>query len=378
MDHTALTNEQGIVFLGYFSDLEDPRMLGKVVYPLNEMLFLCLLAVLAGADSWVEVAKYGEKKLEFLRTFLLFENGTPSHDQLGDVFAALDAEKFQQCFISWVSALTGVDGDVVALDGKTLRRSYKKAGRKGAIHMISAFSASQRLVLGQMKVAEKSNEITAIPQLLDLLTIKGAIVTIDAMGCQKKIAKKILDKGADYVLSLKGNQSTLRDDVELYFKEQCECNFVDTKFDRHETLEKSHGRIETRIYTVIDDIGWLKKRHDWPGLKSIIMVQSIREFDGRIERETRFYISSLKASAERLAGAIRSHWAVENSLHWVMDMVFRDDECRIRKENAPANFAVIKHIANNLLRASPGSESMRLKRRMAAWDDDFLTKVVAP
>ena len=378
MDHTTITSEQGIVFLSYFSVLDDPRMLGKVVYPLNEMLLLCLLAVLAGADSWVEVATYGEKKLEFLRKFQPFETGTPSHDQIGDVFAALDAEKFQQCFISWVSALTGVDGDVVAVDGKTLRRSYKKTGRKGAIHMISAFSASQRLVLGQMKVAEKSNEITAIPQLLDLLTIKNAIVTIDAMGCQKNIARTIINKGADYILALKGNQSTLRDDVELYFKEQSDCSFADTQFDRHETLEKSHGRIETRIYTVIDDIDWLKKRHDWPGLKSIIMVQSIREFDGKKQRETRFYISSLKADAKRLGSAIRSHWAVENSLHWVMDMVFRDDECRIRKDNAPANFAVIKHIANNLLRASPGKESMRLKRRMAAWDDDFLTKVVAP
>jgi len=378
MDDTALSKEQGVAFIGYFSDLDDPRMLGKVLYPLNEMLLLCLLAVLAGADSWVEVAKYGEKKLEFLRTFLPFKNGAPSHDQLGDVFAALDAEKFQQCFIKWVSALTGMDGDVVAVDGKTLRRSYKKPGRKGAIHMISAFSASQRLVLGQMKVAEKSNEITAIPQLLDLLTIKNAIVTIDAMGCQKNIARTIINKGADYVLALKGNQSTLRDDVELYFDEQLERNFVDVAFDRHETLEKSHGRIETRIYTVIDDIGWLKKRHDWPGLKSIVMVQSIREFDGKTERETRFYISSLKANAKRLAKAIRSHWAVENSLHWVMDMVFRDDECRIRKDNAPANFATIKHIASNLLRASPGKESMRLKRRMAAWDDDFLTKVVAP
>ncbi len=376
MSQTQGFQYQDIVFLSHFKDLPDSRQAIKVLYPLSEVLLLTLIAVLCGADSWVEIAKFGEKRRDFLRRFAPFENGTPSHDQLGDIFAVLDAEAFQTCFVDWASSLSGLAGDVIAIDGKTLRRSYKQSGRKGAIHMISAFSAGQRFVLGQRKVADKSNEITAIPQLLELLTLKGAIVTIDAMGCQRDIARKIKDKEADYVLALKGNQGTLREDVELFFEEQKARNFKDVDLDRFETVEKSHGRIETRTCTAIDDIGWLRQRHDWAGLTSIVAIRSIREFDGKEERETRYFISSLPADAEKLANAIRSHWAVENSLHWVMDMVFRDDECRIRKHNAPANFAVVKHIAANLLRATPGKESMRVKRKMTNWDDEFLQSVI--
>ena len=368
--------DQVVGWLEHFEDLEDPRQSGKVAYLLSEMLLQCLLAVLAGADSWVEIALFGKRKLDFLRRFAAFEHGTPSHDQFGNLFAALDAEAFQGCFIAWVASLTKHGHDVVAIDGKTLRRSYQEGGAKAPIHLISAFSSRQRLVLGQRKVADKSNEITAIPQLLDLLTVKGAIVTIDAMGCQKEIAKKIVEKGADYVLALKGNQGTLSDDVELFFTEQKACNFKDTVVSRHETLEKSHGRIETRTYASIDAIDWLKKRHDWVGLKSIVMVESMREIIGqKTEPETRFYISSLPADAVRQGDAIRSHWAVE-SHHWVMDMVFRDDECRIRRDNAPANFATIKHIASNLMRAKADKHSMRAKRRLAAWDDAYLETLV--
>ena len=225
MANTALENEQIVGFIEHFSLLTDPRQQVKVEYPLDEILLLVLCAVLAGANCWVEIAKFGDKKLDFLRRFRPFKNGTPSHDQLGDVFSVLDAEQFQNCFISWVSSITGCCDDVVAVDGKTLRRSYQQAGRKGAIHMISAFSANQRLVLGQKKVTDKSNEITAIPKLLDLLTLNGAIVTIDAMGCQRAIAARILEKQADYVLALKGNQDSLHDDVALYFEEQSACDF---------------------------------------------------------------------------------------------------------------------------------------------------------
>jgi predicted transposase YbfD/YdcC len=370
--------DQVVEWLEHFEPLEDPRQQGKVWYPLDETLLLCLLAVLAGAESWVEIAEFGKKKLDFLRQFRPFENGTPSHDQLGDLFAALDAEAFQHCFISWVASLTKLGPDIVAIDGKTLRRAYQEGGAKAPIHMISAWSARQRLVLGQSKVADKSNEITAIPDLLDLLTLKGAIVTIDAMGCQKEIARKIKDKDADYVLALKGNQGSLSEDVELFFAEQKERKFADTTSSRHQTLEKSHGRIETRTYTAVDDIDWLKQRHDWPGLRSIVMVESVREvIGGKTESETRFYISSLGANAERQGEAIRGHWGVENSHHWVLDMVFRDDECRIRKANAPANFATIKHIAGNLMRRAEGKHSMRVKRRLAAWDDDYLASLIA-
>jgi len=370
--------DQVVDWLEHFEPLEDPRQSGKVLYPLDEVLLLCLLAVLAGAEGWVEVSQFGKKKLEFLRRFRPFEKGSPSHDALGELFAVLDAEQFQGCFIAWVASLTKLGADIVAIDGKTLRRSYQQGGCKAPIHMISAWASRQRLVLGQIKVAEKSNEITAIPDLLDLLVVKGATVTIDAMGCQKEIAAKIIEKQADYVLALKGNQGTLRADVEVFFDEQKACGFKEVVISHHETLEKSHGRIETRTYTAVDDIEWLKERHDWKGLSSIVMVESIREIiGGKTETETRFYISSLKADAHRQGEAIRNHWGVENSHHWVMDMIFRDDECRIRKDHAPANFATIKHIASNLMRRAAGKHSMRLKRRLAAWDDAYLASLIA-
>lgn len=369
--------EETVVFLSHFKDLPDPRQLGKVVYPLNEILLLCLLAVLAGAEAVTDIARFGEKKLALLRRFLPFRDGTPAHDHLGDILATLDATIFQQCFVAWVAALTRTPADVIAIDGKTSRRSYQKKGAKAPIHMVSAFAARQRLVLGQVKVEEKSNEIVAIPKLLDMLAIEGAIVTIDAMGCQRDIAQKILDKKADYVLALKGNQGTLREDVEVFAAEQKANGFKDTKITRHETVDGDHGRIETRTYTVIHDVAWLQERHDWPGLKGVVMVESTREIDDKVERETRFYITSLVLLAHALAPIIRSHWAVENSLHWVMDMIFRDDECRLRTDQAPANFTTIKHMAHNLIRNAPGRDSLRLRRKVAAWDDDFLATLIA-
>ncbi len=368
---------EAVVFLDYFKELPDPRQCGKVVYPLDELLLLCLLAVLGGAETFVDIARFGEKKLGFLRRFRPFRDGTPSHDHLGDIFATLDAAQFQRCFVAWVAALTGAPADVIAIDGKTLRRSYQKKGAKAPIHMVSAFAARQRLVLGQVKVAEKSNEIIAIPALLAMMAIEGAIVTIDAMGCQRDIAQQILDQKADYVLALKGNQGTLREDVEVFAAEQKANGFKDTKVSRHQTVDGDHGRIETRTYTAIHDIAWLQERHDWPGLQGVVMVESVREIGDKIERETRFYITSLAWLAIQLGPVIRSHWAVENSLHWVMDMIFRDDECRIRTAHAPANFTTLRHIALNLIRKAPGKDSLRLKRKVAAWDDDFLASLIA-
>ena len=368
---------EAVVFLEYFKDLPDPRQSSKVIYPLDEVLLLCLLAVLGGAESFVDIARFGEKKIGLLRRFRPFRDGTPSHDHLGDIFATLDAEAFQRCFVAWVAALTGAPADVIAIDGKTLRRSYQKKGSKAPIHMVSAFAARQRLVLGQVKVAEKSNEIIAIPKLLDMMAIEGAIVTIDAMGCQRDIAAKILDKKADYVLALKGNQGTLQEDVAIFADEQKANGFKDTKVSRHETVDGDHGRIETRTYTAFHDIAWLQERHDWPGLRAVVMVESTREIGDKIEQETRFYITSLAWLASLLGPVIRDHWAVENSLHWVMDMVFRDDECRIRTDHAPANFTTLKHMAHNLIRKAPGKDSLRLKRKVAAWDDDFLASLIA-
>jgi predicted transposase YbfD/YdcC len=368
---------EAVVFLNYFEGLPDRRQPGKVIYPLAEVLLLCLLAVLAGAETFVDIARFGEKKLDLLRRFRPFRDGTPSHDHLGDIFATLDAEAFQRCFVAWVAALIGTPAEVIAIDGKTLRRSYQQKGAKAPIHMVSAFAARQRLVLGQVKVAEKSNEIIAISKLLAMMAIEGAVVTIDAIGCQRDIAAGILANKADYVLALKGNQGTLREDVELFAAEQKGNGFKDAKISRHETVDGDHGRIETRTTTVIHDVAWLQERHHWPGLQAVIMVESAREIADKTERETRFYITSLVWLASQIGPVVRSHWAVENSLHWVMDMIFRDDECRIRTNHAPANFTTLKHMAHNLIRKAPGKDSLRLRRKTAAWDDDYLASFIA-
>ncbi len=367
---------EATVFLSHFKDLPDSRQPGKVVYPLDEVLLLVLLATLAGAEAFTDIARFGEKKLALLRRFRPFRDGTPPHDRIGDIFASLEAEPFQRCFVAWMAAVTGIPAGVIAIDGKTVRRSGRKRDDQAPIHMVSAFAARQRLVLGQVKVAEKSNEITAIPKLLSMLAIEGAIVTIDAMGCQRDIAQKILDKKADYVLALKGNQGSLRADVELFATEQKARSFADTTITRDTTVDGDHGRIETRTTTVIHDVAWIQERHDWPGLEAVVMVESRREINEKIESETRFYLTSLVMVAALMGPVVRSHWAVENSLHWVMDMVFRDDECRVRTEHAPANFTTIKHMAHNLLRTANSKDSLRLRRKVAAWDDDFLAALI--
>ena len=376
-DDDAEVLSESVVFLEHFRDLPDPRQAWKVVYPLDEVLVLSLMAVLAGAEAFTDIARFGEKKLELLRRFRSFEDGTPPHDTLGDIFASLDAEKFQRCFVTWVASITGAPAGVIAIDGKTSRRSGKKKASKAPIHMVSAFAARQRLVLGQIKVDNKSNEIVAIPKLLDLLSIEGAIITIDAMGCQREIAQNITDKKADYVLALKGNQGSLRDDVELFVAEQKAKGFVDTVISQDETTDGDHGRIETRKVTVLQDVDWLQERHKWPSLKGVVVVESMRETGNKVETETRFYITSLILAAAMIGPIIRSHWAIENSLHWVLDMIFRDDECRVRNENAPANFTTLKHMAINLIRNAPGKDSIRLRRKVAAWDDDFLASLFA-
>jgi predicted transposase YbfD/YdcC len=368
--------DETVVFLNYFKDLHDPRQQGKVCYPLEEILLLCLLAVVAGAETITEIAIFGAKKLDLLRRFRSFRDGTPTHDHLGDILAVLDAGQFQSCFAAWVASITGIPEGVIAIDGKTSRRSGLKNKGKAAIHMVSAFAARQRLVLGQVKVTEKSNEIIAIPKLLDLLTIEGAIVTIDAMGCQREIAQKIIDKKADYILALKGNQGSLRDDVELFVAEQKAVGISDATVSHSETIDGDHGRIETRTVAVIHDMAWLDHRHDWPGLKAVAVVDSTREINGKTENETRFYITSLTAPASLVGPAIRDHWSIENSLHWVMDMTFRDDECRVRTDHAPANLAVIRHMAHNLIRRAPGKQSLRIRRKVAGWDDGYLASLL--
>ena len=367
---------EAIVFLDYFKDLPDPRQRGKVIYPLDEVLLLCLLAVLAGAETFVDIARFGEKKLDLLRRFRPFRDGTPSHDHLGDIFATLDAEEFQRCFVAWVAALTGAPAEVIAIDGKTLRRSYQKKGAKAPIHMVSAFAARQRLVLGQVKVADKSNEIVAIPALLDMMAIEGAIVTIDAMGCQRDIAEKILDKKADYVLALKGNQGTLREDVEVFAAEQKANGFKDTKVSRHETVDGDHGRIETRTYTAIHDVAWLQERHDWPGLQGVVMVESTREIGERSSGRRAF--TSPLGMAREPAGTGRPQPLGDR------EQPTLGDGHGLSRRRMPyphrsrtSQFHHPQAHGPQPDPKSPGKDSFRLKRKVAAWDDDFLASLIA-
>ena len=364
-----------------FQRRQDPRQQGKVAYPLDEILLLCLLAALAGAECFTEIALFGTKKLALLRRFRPFKDGAPAHDHLGDILATLDAEQFQGCFAAWVVAVTGVPEGVVAVDGKTSRRSGRKGATRDSIHRVSAFVAPQRLVLGQVKVAEKSNEVIAIPKLIDMLAIEGAILTIDAMGCQRDIAQMVIDKKADFVLALKGNQGSLHDDAELFVTEQKASGFVDTEISRDTTVDGDPWPHRDPNHD-IHDVEWLQRRHSWPGLKGGVVVESGREISGKIERETRYYITSMSMTAVHLGHVIRSHWAIENGLHCVMDMVFRDDERRVRTNHAPANFATInfatiKHMAINLLRRPPGKQSLRGRRKAASWDDGFLASLIA-
>ena len=363
-----------IEFLGSFEALDDPRQQAKVLYPLPEILLLCLCAVLGGADSWVEVALYGQRKLGFLRRFFPFAHGVPSHDQLGNVFARLDAQQFQSCFIAWVERFTTAVRGVVAVDGKTLRRSFDRAAKQGPIHMISAWSSQQRLVLGQCKVANKSNEITAIPELLKLLELHGAVVTIDAMGCQRTIAAQIIDQKADYVLGLKGNQGTLHEDVALLFDERQD-GFAGHAVTLHESFEKGHGRLETRRVVATDDLAWLQKDHQWPGMRSVAKVESRRELlvegQGRRGDALLHQLAAGRRQADRPRGAQplgRREWAALGDGHGVP----RRWSAAYGAPTRPANFATIKHMASNLLRRGKGKHSMRASRHIASWDEDFL------
>lgn len=378
-----MTPSKKPAFLYHFDELEDPRIDRKKLYPLPEILLVVLCGSICGAQSWRDFVTFGEEKLDYLRRFLPFKNGIPSKNTFARVLSSLDPKTFKQCFIAWIQSFQLVLKEVIAIDGKSLRKSFDKATEQSAIHMVSAFATSSKLVLGQEKVYEKSNEITAIPKLLDLLAIEGAIVSIDAMGTQKKIAKKIREKKADYVLSLKGNHSTLHDDIHLFLSTEIEKLHRDKSHkivDQYEDHDKGHGRIEHRICYVTDHLDWLEQRVDWCDLKTIAMVESRVTSGDKTTTEQRYFISSLPANAKELAVAIRSHWAIENSLHWVLDVTMGEDLSRVRKDHAPENMAMIRHIVLNLLRGAKSQfrKDMSLKglQKKAGWGEKTLSTIL--
>jgi predicted transposase YbfD/YdcC len=368
---------QNIALLDHFSALEDPRQAWKVVYPLPELLLLTLAATLAGADDFVEIEEWGNEHLAFLRTFLVFEDGIPSHDALNDLVNALDPELFKACFTSWVTSLQDADPDVIAIDGKTSRRTHERGKGREPLHLVSAWAARQRLVLGQQAIDVKSNEITAIPLLLERLAIKGALVTIDAMGSQTDIAEKILERGGDYLLALKENRPVLHADVERFFADAPQ-DAVAT----FQTTDGDHGRLEIRKHTVCHDVGWLfsDRRYAgevaFPGLVMIGMIESEVERHGKLERARRYYLCSTRLDAATFARAARAHWGVENRLHWVLDVVFHDDLARLRSGHGPQNMAIVKHMALNLMRSTKASASLKVRRKKAAWNTSYLSQVL--
>jgi len=352
----------------HFARLADPRSAEKVRHKLLDLIILAVLGALAGADAWTEIESFAEDHEEWLRSFLQFSGGIPSHDTFGRVFSRIDPKAFTECFLSWVQAIRPLmPRDVVALDGKTLRRSFDSAAEKSALHMVSAFSHQSGLVLGQRAVDGKSNEITAIPELLKMLDLKGCIVTIDAMGCQKSIASEIVKRKADYVLALKGNQGLMASDVAEYFSWAREKQFRGIPHCYAETTEKDHGRIEIRRVWATEDLDWLNAKQKWAGLKSLILVESERIIGEKQSIEQRYYISSLPGKdAEALGAIVRGHWAIENRLHWVLDVSLREDQSRIRKGSAPEASAILRHIVLNLLRMDPNPKGSIKSRRMRA------------
>jgi predicted transposase YbfD/YdcC len=364
-----------------FAQVPDPRREHGRLHSLWDIIAITLLAVIAGADSWVEVAKYGREKFAFLKSFLKLANGVPSHDTFDRVFSLLCPKALQEGFIQWVQVLAeATQGQVVAIDGKTARRSHDRAADQGPLHVVSAWASESRLLLGQQACDRKSNEITAIPELIKNLEIAGAIVTIDAMGCQKEIAATLREAKADYVLAVKDNQPKLHDDICQLLGDGLEKDFADMEHYSHCTEEKGHGRVETRIYHIVKASEELKERHpEWKDLRSIGMVLSERQ-EGRKEPsvETRMFITSMTPRVKKFARAVRNHWGIETSLHWVLDIGFREDESRLRKGHGQENMALIRRLSASLLHNEPTCKAgIACKRKCAGWNNEYMQKVLA-
>jgi predicted transposase YbfD/YdcC len=362
--------------ISQFSKLTDPRVDRTKRYPLIEIIFLAISATISGCEGWKSIRDFGVIKLEWLRRFLVYKEGIPVDDTIARVMRRLDTKQFRDCFVNWMKSVSKkTAGDIVAIDGKILKSSYDNDSGKTAIHMVSAWSTANSLVLGQEKTAEKSNEITAISELLEVLELKGCIVTIDAMGCQHVIAKKIIEKKADYILALKGNQGLLHKDVSDFFYNTINSNFKNIEHDFCEHFDAGHGRIETRYCWVVNpqkQSGCFSNLEKWCNLQKIIMIKTKREMKDKTTEDTRFYISSCDADANFFMEAVRKHWQVENSLHWTLDVTMREDASRIRTEASPENYAMIRHVALNIIRNDKSTKaSVKRKMNMAALDDGF-------
>jgi predicted transposase YbfD/YdcC len=374
---TPMADELSAQIQKHFASLTDPRR-RKVTYPLINIVTIALCAVIAGADDFVTIAAWGRQKRAWLARFLEMSSGVPSHDRFNAIFKAINPGEFERCLLSWVTSLHEVTaGQLVAIDGKTLRQSFDKADAKSAIHMVSAWATANHISLGQVIVDRKSNEITAIPKLLELLDVSGCLVTIDAMGCQTEIAGKIVEGKADYVLAVKGNQPTLHEGIVEFFLEHMEDDFARVRVSRHETKEHGHGRDEHRTYYVCDVPDDLPDRARWKGLKRIGVAISDTVRGGKSCDEVRYYILSKKLSARSFGAAVRGHWGIENSLHWQLDMSFGEDRSRIRKGHADANFAVVRRMALSLLKNEKSQKvGVKSKRLTAGWNDDYLEQVL--
>ena len=363
----------------HFRSLKDPRAQHNIDHLLLDIVLITICAVICGADTWGEIEHYGIAKQEWLETFLELPNGIPSHDTFERLFARLRPEQVQQCFLNWVQAVFKITGgQLISLDGKTLRGSYERGGKQGMIHMVSAWASENRLVLGQRKVSEKSNEITAIPELLKVLDLNGAVVSIDAMGCQTEIAAQIVAQEGDYVLALKGNQGDLHQDVQQLFDHAHRQNFRDIEHDVYETQEQGHGRQEIRRYWVMGNTEYLIGAENWAKLRTIGCVEFQRQVGNKMTCERRYYLLSLPLDATRFADSVRGHWGIENQLHWILDVGFREDKSRSTQGYCAENLAVIRHLAVNLIAQERSAKvGTRAKRLKAGWDDKYLIKILA-
>jgi predicted transposase YbfD/YdcC len=374
-----MTADQELTLAHHFADLTDPRIDRTRLHDLLDIVAVAICAVVAGADSWDDIEDFGHAKHDWLKTFLALPNGIPSHDTFRRVFERLDPDEFQRCFLRWIEALhEATERQIIAIDGKALRRSFDRAKGRSALHLVHAWATANHLLLGQVAVDEKSNEITAIPKLLKMLEVTGAIVTIDAMGCQKEIARTIRGEGADYLLALKANHEHLYGQVVAFWQEAYRRGFKGYEaLSYHRQWNEGHGRFEARRCWATSDLSWLTGREEWEGLRSVVFVESERFVGETLTVEERYYLSSLPADAKLLNQAARSHWAVENSLHWVLDVTFQEDRSRIRKENAPENFGLLRRLALCLLKREKTSKrSIKGKRLQAAWDDTYLLRVL--